>query len=70
MNSVNYREIEKFLKIAEEMWDPNGKFKPIHKFNSIRKTSFKFWFLLITMKIYHITEIKLHVDWLPHAVIT
>ena len=36
MNSVNYREIEKFSKIAEEWWDPNGKFKPLHKFNPIR----------------------------------
>jgi 2-polyprenyl-6-hydroxyphenyl methylase/3-demethylubiquinone-9 3-methyltransferase len=36
MNSVNYKEIEKFSKIAEEWWNPNGKFKPLHKFNPIR----------------------------------
>ena len=36
MNTVNYKEIEKFSKIAEEWWDPNGKFKPLHKFNPIR----------------------------------
>ena len=36
MNSVNSKEIEKFSKIAEEWWDPNGKFKPLHKFNPIR----------------------------------
>ena len=36
MNSVNYKEIEKFSKIAEEWWDPIGKFKPLHKFNPIR----------------------------------
>src|SRR6056300_1083545 len=36
MNSVNYKEIEKFSKIAEEWWDPKGKFKPLHKFNPIR----------------------------------
>ena len=36
MNSINSKEIEKFTKIAEEWWDPNGKFKPLHKFNPIR----------------------------------
>ena len=36
MNSINLKEIEKFTKIAEEWWDPNGKFKPLHKFNPIR----------------------------------
>ena len=36
MNSINKREIEKFSKIAEEWWNPNGKFKPLHNFNPIR----------------------------------
>ncbi len=36
MSSVNKKEIEKFSKIAEEWWNPNGKFKPLHKFNPIR----------------------------------
>ena len=36
MNSVNSQEIQKFSKIAEEWWNPNGKFKPLHKFNPIR----------------------------------
>ena len=36
MNSVNKKEIEKFSKMASEWWDPNGKFKPLHKFNPIR----------------------------------
>ena len=36
MSSVNKKEIEKFSKIAAEWWDPNGKFKPLHKFNPIR----------------------------------
>ena len=35
-NTINYKEIEKFSKIAEEWWDPEGKFKPLHKFNPIR----------------------------------
>jgi 2-polyprenyl-6-hydroxyphenyl methylase/3-demethylubiquinone-9 3-methyltransferase len=36
MNSINKKEIEKFSKIAEEWWNPNGKFKPLHTFNPIR----------------------------------
>ena len=36
MTSVNKKEIEKFSKIADEWWNPEGKFKPLHKFNPIR----------------------------------
>ena len=36
MNSINKKEIEKFSRIAEEWWDPNGKFKPLHNLNPIR----------------------------------
>ena len=36
MNTINKKEIEKFSKIADEWWDPNGKFKPLHKFNPVR----------------------------------
>jgi|TARA_B110001450_G_C17620367_1_gene480944 2-polyprenyl-6-hydroxyphenyl methylase / 3-demethylubiquinone-9 3-methyltransferase len=36
MNSINKKEIEKFSKIAEEWWNPSGKFKPLHNFNPIR----------------------------------
>ena len=35
-NTINKQEIEKFSKIASQWWDPNGKFKPLHKFNPIR----------------------------------
>ena len=35
-NTINKKEIEKFSKIADEWWDPLGKFKPLHKFNPIR----------------------------------
>ena len=35
-NTINKKEIEKFSQIAEEWWDPDGKFKPLHKFNPIR----------------------------------
>jgi len=36
MSTINKKEIEKFSKIATEWWNPNGKFKPLHKFNPIR----------------------------------
>ena len=36
INTINKKEIEKFSKIAEEWWNPSGKFKPLHKFNPIR----------------------------------
>ena len=35
-NTINKEEIEKFSRIADEWWDPTGKFKPLHKFNPIR----------------------------------
>ena len=34
--TVDPAEIEKFSKIAEEWWDPLGKFRPLHKFNPVR----------------------------------
>ena len=36
INTINKKEIEKFSKIAEEWWNPEGKFKPLHKFNPVR----------------------------------
>ena len=36
MNSINKKEVEKFSKIAEEWWNPSGKFRPLHNFNPIR----------------------------------
>jgi 2-polyprenyl-6-hydroxyphenyl methylase/3-demethylubiquinone-9 3-methyltransferase len=36
ISTINKKEIEKFSKIAEEWWNPSGKFKPLHKFNPIR----------------------------------
>ena len=34
--TINNEEIQKFSKLAEEWWDVNGKFKPLHMFNPIR----------------------------------
>ena len=35
-NTINKEEIQKFSNLADEWWDPDGKFKPLHKFNPIR----------------------------------
>ena len=35
-NTIIKEEIEKFNRLSEEWWDPEGKFKPLHKFNPIR----------------------------------
>ncbi|NWG71695.1 MAG: bifunctional 2-polyprenyl-6-hydroxyphenol methylase/3-demethylubiquinol 3-O-methyltransferase UbiG [Parvularculaceae bacterium] len=34
--TVDPAEIEKFSRLAAEWWDPNGKFRPLHKFNPVR----------------------------------
>ncbi|MCW5723401.1 MAG: bifunctional 2-polyprenyl-6-hydroxyphenol methylase/3-demethylubiquinol 3-O-methyltransferase UbiG [Maricaulaceae bacterium] len=34
--SVDPEEVEKFSRMAAEWWDPDSKFKPLHKFNPAR----------------------------------
>jgi len=34
--SIDAAEVEKFARMAEEWWDPKGKFRPLHKFNPTR----------------------------------
>lgn len=34
--TINDEEVAKFSAMAEEWWDPKGKFKPLHKFNPVR----------------------------------
>ena len=36
MSTINKDEIEKFSKLADEWWDIEGKFKPLHMFNPVR----------------------------------
>jgi 2-polyprenyl-6-hydroxyphenyl methylase/3-demethylubiquinone-9 3-methyltransferase len=36
ISSVDPDEVARFAAIAEAWWDPNGKFRPLHKFNPIR----------------------------------
>jgi len=34
--TINPDEIAKFAAMADEWWDPKGKFRPLHKFNPVR----------------------------------
>lgn len=34
--TIDASEVERFAALAAEWWDPNGKFKPLHKFNPVR----------------------------------
>ena len=36
MTTINKEEIQKFSKLANEWWDVEGKFKPLHMFNPVR----------------------------------
>jgi 2-polyprenyl-6-hydroxyphenyl methylase/3-demethylubiquinone-9 3-methyltransferase len=35
-SSVDVAEVAKFSAMADEWWDPTGKFAPLHKFNPVR----------------------------------
>jgi 2-polyprenyl-6-hydroxyphenyl methylase/3-demethylubiquinone-9 3-methyltransferase len=34
--TVDHREVQKFAVIADQWWDPKGKFAPLHKMNPAR----------------------------------
>lgn len=34
--TIDQSEVDKFTAMASEWWDPNGKFRPLHKFNPVR----------------------------------
>lgn len=34
--TINSDEVAKFAAMADEWWDPMGKFRPLHKFNPVR----------------------------------
>ena len=48
MTTINKAEIQKFSNLAEEWWDVNGKFKPLHMFNPIRIE-----YILEKIKVYY-----------------
>lgn len=35
-STIEAAEIDRFTAMADEWWDPKGKFKPLHKFNPVR----------------------------------
>ena len=35
-NTIDEAELEKFQNMADEWWDPKGKFKPLHMLNPCR----------------------------------
>lgn len=35
-STIDAGEVERFSALAAEWWNPNGKFRPLHKFNPIR----------------------------------
>jgi 2-polyprenyl-6-hydroxyphenyl methylase/3-demethylubiquinone-9 3-methyltransferase len=43
--TIDDSEIAKFAAMADEWWDPNGKFKPLHKFNPVRLAYIRDWAL-------------------------
>ena len=36
LNTIDEKEVEKFAAMADDWWNPNGKFRPLHKFNPTR----------------------------------
>lgn len=34
--TIDPAEVERFSRLAEEWWDPDGKFRPLHRFNPVR----------------------------------
>ena len=36
MENFDQLELERFTKLADQWWDPNGKFKPLHLINPLR----------------------------------
>src|SRR5690606_19584112 len=44
-STIDSGEIAKFAAMADEWWDPRGKFKPLHKFNPVRLGYIRDWTL-------------------------
>ena len=36
MENFDQLELDKFTELADQWWDPNGKFKPLHLINPLR----------------------------------
>ncbi|HEX4297229.1 MAG TPA: bifunctional 2-polyprenyl-6-hydroxyphenol methylase/3-demethylubiquinol 3-O-methyltransferase UbiG, partial [Devosia sp.] len=43
--TINPDEIAKFSAMADDWWDPEGDFKPLHRFNPVRLAYIRDWAL-------------------------
>jgi 2-polyprenyl-6-hydroxyphenyl methylase/3-demethylubiquinone-9 3-methyltransferase len=43
--TINPAELAKFSAMADDWWDPSGKFAPLHKFNPVRLAYIRDWAL-------------------------
>ena len=63
MTTIDKKEIEKFSKLAEDWWNPKGKFKPLHLFNPARikfiKEKLIFYFKLDPNSSLPLRELKI-----------
>ena len=57
-DTINKKEIDKFSKLADEWWDPEGKFKPLHNFNPVRLRYIKAS-IVASARMFFITDIVL-----------
>ncbi len=42
-STIDQVEVDRFSAMADEWWDPTGKFRPLHKFNPARLTYIRDW---------------------------
>ncbi len=40
-STIDQADVDRFSAMADEWWDPTGKFKPLHKFNPVRLSYIK-----------------------------
>ncbi|MCP4183272.1 MAG: bifunctional 2-polyprenyl-6-hydroxyphenol methylase/3-demethylubiquinol 3-O-methyltransferase UbiG [Hyphomicrobiales bacterium] len=40
-STIDQADVDRFSAMADEWWDPTGKFRPLHKFNPVRLTYIK-----------------------------
>ncbi len=44
-STIDPEEVERFSRMADEWWDPHGKFKPLHRMNPLRVGYIRDWAL-------------------------
>jgi 2-polyprenyl-6-hydroxyphenyl methylase/3-demethylubiquinone-9 3-methyltransferase len=41
--NIDPTELERFTRLADEWWNPDGQFRPVHKFNLVRLAAIENW---------------------------